>query len=306
MSSSIKKQISQQFKNGGMSIKLLYINLGVYIIFSIIWIINRLLKLDPASYYYLQDIFSFNSEIISSLIKPWTFITYSFIHGNIMHLFTNMLVLFFAGKMLEGFLGKKRVLSTYMIGALAGAIFYLISHNIFPLLLERGNIPMIGASASVFAILTALAVYVPNYEVFLFGVFKVKLKYLAAIWIGLDVLNIASNDGVAHFAHLGGAIWGFIFISNLRRGKDLSLWFDKIVSFLVQLFTPKKKIKIVWNKKQKTSHRSKPPRDDYDYNASKKERQDKVDEILDKIKESGYDSLSKAEKDYLFDASKKI
>lgn len=306
MSSSIKDQISQQFKNGGMSIKLMYINLGVYIVFSIIWIIIRLLKLDILSYYTLQHIFSFNSDILLSIIKPWTFITYSFIHGNIMHLFSNMLVLFFAGKMLEGFLGKKRILSTYIIGGLAGAIFYLISHNIFPLLLEKGDIPMIGASASVFAILTALAIYVPNYEVFLFGAFKVKLKYLAAIWIGLDVLNIGSNDGIAHFAHLGGAIWGFIFISNLRKGKDLSLWFDKIVSFLVLLFTPKKKIKIVWNKKQKTNYKSKPPRDDYDYNANKKERQDRVDEILDKIKASGYDSLTKAEKDFLFDASKNI
>ena len=306
MSSSIKDQISQQFKNGGMSIKLLYINLGVYIVFSIIWIIIRLLKLDITSYYSLQHIFSFNSDIILSIIKPWTFITYSFIHGNIMHLFSNMLVLFFAGKMLEGFLGKKRILSTYIIGGLAGAIFYLISHNIFPLLLEKGDIPMIGASASVFAILTALAIYVPNYEVFLFGAFKVKLKYLAAIWIGLDVLNIGSNDGIAHFAHLGGAIWGFVFISNLRKGKDLSIWFDKIVSFLVLLFTPKKKIKIVWNKKQKTNYKSKPPRDDYDYNANKKERQDRVDEILDKIKASGYDSLTKAEKDFLFDASKNI
>jgi hypothetical protein len=217
-----------------------------------------------------------------------------------------MLVLFFAGKMLEGYLGKKRILSTYIIGGLAGAIFYLISHNIFPLLLEKGDIPMIGASASVFAILTALAIYVPNYEIFLFGAFKVKLKYLAAIWIALDVLKIGSNDGIAHFAHLGGAIWGFIFISNLRKGKDLSLWFDKIVSFLVKLFTPKKKIKIVWNKKQKTNYKSKPPRDDYDYNANKKDRQDRVDEILDKIKESGYDSLTKAEKDFLFDASKNI
>ena len=114
MNSSMKNQISQQFKNGGMSIKLLYINLGVYIVFSIIWIIIRLLKLDIASYNSLQNIFSFNSDILLSIIKPWTFITYSFIHGNIMHLFSNMLVLFFAGKMLEGFLGKKRILSIYI------------------------------------------------------------------------------------------------------------------------------------------------------------------------------------------------
>lgn len=302
---SIVDQISQQFKNGGMYIKLLFINIAVYVIFSILWIIISLMKLDYHSYYYIQDIFSFNSNLLTVFIKPWSIITYSFIHGNIMHLFSNMIVLFFAGKMYEELLGKKRVLSTYIIGGLIGALFYIISHNIFPLLLDKGNIPMIGASASVFAILTALAVYVPNYEVLLFGVFKVKLKYLAMIWIGLDVLNIASNDGIAHFAHLGGALWGLFFVANIKKNKDYSVWFDKVISKILRFFTPKKKIKIVWKKKQAYSNK-KPPTDDYQYNANKKERQNKLDLILDKIKESGYDSLTKSEKDFLFDASKNI
>jgi membrane associated rhomboid family serine protease len=299
------EQLKYQYRTGGVYLRLIYINIGVYLVFALILVFMTLMKWDNSANTFTEfkNIFSFHSNLIEFITKPWGIITYMFIHGSFFHLFSNMLILFFAGKMYENFLGPKKTLSTFFIGGVSGALFYLITHNIFPLFRDINDISIVGASAAVMAIFVGLATYSPNFEVMLFGVFKVKMKYLAIVWVALDITGLANNDGVAHFAHIGGALWGYIFITNLKKGKDLSSWFEKMSLSFKNLFK-KNKIKIVYSKGKKTA--SKRSTSDYNYNHDKKIRQNKVDAILDKIKASGYESLSKEEKDYLFDASKNI
>jgi hypothetical protein len=164
-----------------------------------------------------------------------------------------------------------------------------------------GDIPMLGASAAVMAVFVGLATYTPNFEVMLFGILRVKMKYLAMIWVAFDIVGLSNSDGIAHFAHLGGALWGYLYVSNFKKGKDIAYWFDNFVKTLGS-FAKKRKIKIVYKKKENPKTKTQKT---YKKSVSKN-RQEKVDEILDKIKLSGYESLTKEEKDYLFDASKHI
>ena len=289
-------KLKYQFKSGGVYIKIIYINILVYLLFLILGNFFILMKWNPSGISNINDYFSFNSSPIVFLKRPWTILTYMFLHGSFWHIFNNMLIYFFTAKMYEDLLGKKSSLSTYIIGGFCGAILYLITHNLFPLFKDMGNIPMLGASAAVMAVFVGLATYTPNFEVMLFGVIKIKMKYLAMTWVAFDIIGLSNSDGIAHFAHLGGAFWGYFYVSNFRKGKDIAYWFDDLIGKLKGV-SKKRKIKIVYKKKKQEKKTT---------FSNSKSRQEKVDEILDKIKLSGYESLSKKEKDYLFDASKHI
>ncbi|MCT4582091.1 MAG: rhomboid family intramembrane serine protease [Flavobacteriales bacterium] len=277
--------IKALYNRGGMFLKLLYVNVAIYVVLNIF--IGGLFQLD------LIHWFSFDSNLLSNINKPWSLFTYMFIHGGTRHILFNMLVLFFVGSMFEHYFGKKKVLSTYIIGGLAGAVLFLITQNIFPLLINSGPSTLLGASASVMAIFVGLAAYKPNLEVAVFGVFNVKLYILALLYVGVDLLSVGNLDGVAHFAHLGGAAWGYYMGSQLKNGKDVSMWFDKAIGNLSGIFKRKPKMKVSY------SNNPKPPRDDYEYNAKKQSDQQKLDAILDKIKVGGYEALSKKEKEFL-------
>ena len=288
-------QLKYQFKTGGTYIKIIYINVGIYLLFLIFNILFTLMQWNFNSN-FLESYLTFSSSPIMFLKRPWTIFTYMFLHGSFWHIFNNMLIYFFTARMFEDLVGKKAALNTYIIGGFCGAILYLVTHNLFPFFSNMGDIPMLGASAAVMAVFVGLATYSPNYEVMLFGVLRIKMKYLAIIWVAFDVIGLANQDGVAHFAHLGGAFWGYVFVNNFKKGKDISNWFNQLTS-LISSISKKKKIKIVYKKKNPIVKKP--------VNGSQI-RQEKVDEILDKIKASGYESLSKEEKDYLFDASKNI
>ncbi len=288
-------QLKYQFKTGGTYIKIIYINVGIYLLFLIFNILFTLMQWNLNSN-FLESYLTFSSSPIMFLKRPWTIFTYMFLHGSFWHIFNNMLIYFFTARMFEDLVGKKAALNTYIIGGFCGAILYLVTHNLFPFFSNMGDIPMLGASAAVMAVFVGLATYSPNYEVMLFGVLRIKMKYLAIIWVAFDVIGLANQDGVAHFAHLGGAFWGYVFVNNFKKGKDISNWFNQLTS-LISSISKKKKIKIVYKKKNPIV--KKPVK-------GSQIRQEKVDEILDKIKASGYESLSKEEKDYLFDASKNI
>ena len=293
---SLLDQLKYQFKSGGVYIRIIYINVFIFLLFLILGNFFALMKWNPASLNNFDDYFSFNSSFMVFLKRPWTIFTYMFLHGSFWHLFNNMLIYFFTAKMYEDLMGKKAAINTYIIGGFCGAILYLITHNLFPLFREMGDIPMLGASAAVMAVFVGLATYTPNFEVMLFGIIRVKMKYLAMVWVAYDIVDLSNPDGIAHFAHLGGALWGYFYVSNFKKGKDIAYWFDNIIKAIGGL-TKKRKIKIVYKKKSEEK-KARP--------SNSKNRQEKVDEILDKIKLSGYESLTKEEKDYLFDASKHI
>ena len=306
---SILDNLKYQFKSGGMFIKLIFINVAIFVLFNLLATIAALMKWDElfinGTIFIPPRWFSFSSDPNLLFSRPWTILTYMFMHGGFMHLLMNMLIFFFMGKMLEQYLGTKKTLSIYILGGIVGALIYFGAHNIFPLLSEQGHLPMVGASASVMAVLAAIATYAPNVEVHVFGAIKVKLYIIAILYGLIDLMSIGSGDGTAHFAHLGGALWGFLYIIQFKKGKDMATWFDKLMARIVGTFKKAPKIRLAHSKyrkpkkTKKASSKKTPPRDDKDYNSQKIDKQEHLDAILDKIKIGGYECLSVAEKNFL-------
>jgi hypothetical protein len=212
-----------------------------------------------------------------------------------------MLWLYWFGRIFLEYLTERQLLTTYLLGGIAGAAFYILSFNIFPKFQDSYLQSIaLGASASVMAIVVAISYYVPNYRIYLLFIGPVKIYYIALFSIVLDVLMIRSSNSGGHLAHLGGAIWGFYSIYLLRRGVDPGSFLSKTFSFrLKNVFQGRKKTKF---KKVYTNTR---PVSDDEYNLRKKQEQETIDRILDKISRSGYESLTKQEKELLFKNSGK-
>ena len=246
--------------------------------------------------YELIDLLALPAKGNELLSKPWTIITYMFVHSGFIHLIFNLLWLYFGGTIFLKYLSNKQIVSTYILGGLTGGLFYVMALTIFPVfepVLDQSI--AVGSSASVLAILIAIATYVPNYIVNLTFIGRVKLKHIAIVSILLDLILIPQGNAGGHIAHLGGAFYGFYFSRQLLRGKDSSRWFDHLMDYLVNLFKPSKSLKTVYKR----------PMTDDQWRENKSNEQDKINKILDKIAQSGYDSLNKEEKEILFKASKK-
>jgi membrane associated rhomboid family serine protease len=219
------------------------------------------------------------------IIRPWTVLTYMFLHWEFMHLIPNMLGIFWFGKILQEYLGRKKLLAIYLFGGLAGALLLIIAGNTLPLL---ENSVMLGASASAMAIIMATSTLLPDYEMSLLLIGPVKIKWIALAIFLLDLININMSNVGGHIAHIGGILMGFVFIILLRRGYDLSKW--------VPGFSGSSAVRRSTIRSSKGS--------DATYLKSKADKQERLDEILDKINRSGYGSLSQAERDFLFKISK--
>lgn len=229
---------------------------------------------------------------LSELIfRPWTLLDYMFLHWDFMHLLYNMLMLFWFGQIFKEYLGEKKLLATYLVGGIAGAAAFLLAFNIFPLFdVQRESALALGASASVLAIAVATATLLPDYQLSLLLFGPVRLKWIIVVILFLDLISVSSSNAGGHIAHLGGAAFGYSYIILLRKGTDLTGW-------LQRWLTAGKKSKL------KTVHRSDRSRDDK-FVSNKKQKEERLDAILDKISKSGYGSLSQEERDFLFNASK--
>ena len=226
------------------------------------------------------------------LFRPWTLITYSFLHGNFMHILWNMILLYFVSRMYLNLFSEQQFLKNYLLGVLAGGLVFLIGYNLFPVF--NGMFPpLVGASAGVMAILIFVATYTPDQEVRLLFI-NVKLQYIGIALVVVDILQIPNGNAGGRLAHLGGAFLGFLYAKQLQKGNDIGSGLDRIWTFISSLFTAKKAQNMY------TVHRSK--------TVSKKKtqngQQQKIDAILDKISTSGYESLTQEEKDFLFRAGK--
>ena len=242
------------------------------------------------------------SDLERLLLKPWSLFTYMFVQEEFLHILFNMIMLYFSGQLFVTFLNERKLLSTYILGGIAGGLLYIVSYNIFPVFKdELANSVAIGASASVLSILIAIAVYQPNLELRLMLFGKVKLKYLALVFVLIDLLSIQNSNAGGHLAHLGGAIWGFLYIKIFMDKFSLGRWANKIRYQLSwkNLFTrPKGPRKYSGN----TSSR---PLTDDEYNKQRNDKQAEIDSILDKIASKGYDGLTREEKETLFKSGKK-
>ncbi len=288
-------EIRKTFRDGSSLTKLIYINIAVFILITLVAIIGYLVN-DRSISEKAINLFAIPALFSSFFTKPWTIITYMFVHQEIWHILFNMLWLYWFGKIFLEYLDQRKLVAVYLLGGISGALVYVISFNIFPVFAAVvSDSVAIGASASVMAIVIAIAAYVPDYTVQLFILGRIKIKYLAlAIFIMTSVMDFSVNSG-GKLAHIGGAFFGYFYSINLRHGRDMGKGINRILDFLAALFKPRRNIKVT-HKKQA---------DEYEYNKVKSEHQARINLILDKISKGGYDSLTREEKDTLFRESQK-
>lgn len=239
------------------------------------------------------------------LFRPWTVITYSFLHSynDISHILSNMLFLYLFGRILNDYLGSDKVISVYILGAIAGVIAFIILFNLIP----SYRLPyLVGASASVTAIAVAAATLAPNYTVNLLLFGPVRIIYIAAFLVVISYVRTLNGvNAGGNLAHLGGAIIGYAYIKALQKGTDLGKWVTSFRVWFMSLFKPKPKVKVSYRAKNKTKSTSKSKSKTTTKSSSSDVSQDEIDKILDKISQSGYESLTKEEKQKLFNASNK-
>jgi membrane associated rhomboid family serine protease len=287
--------IRKTVRSGSNLTKLIYINIAVFLLISVGSIIGYLLN-NPDLSLKILNLFSVPSSIEAFLFRPWTLITYMFTHKDILHILFNMLWLYWFGLIFLEYLDQKKLVAVYLLGGISGAVVYIISFNIFPVFNQVvAESVAIGASASVLAIVVAIAAYVPDYSVNLFLLGRIKIKYVAlVIFLLTSVMDFSVNSG-GKLAHIGGALFGYFYTFSLRRGYDLGKGLNKIIDFFATLFKPRKKLRVTYKKRTT----------DYEYNKTKVDHQEQINKILEKISKGGYDCLTKEEKDILFKESQK-
>lgn len=292
--------LSYQYKMLAPHLKMILINVAIFLLFLLV---PTLFQFSSS---IVLDWFAMPDSFLEFITRPWTLLTYAFFHGGFRHILFNMIMLYFSGNIFLNLFNGKRFYTVYLMGAIAGALLYFIAYNIFPVY-TQDIIPsnLIGASAAVIAILIFVCTYIPNQEVRVF-IFNVKLWHVGAFFVVMDLLQISgsSNPG-GHIAHLGGALLGYLYASQLTKGNDIGFWFTNLMDGITDLFkssTNKRStsFKKVYRNPRKKQQKSGPRIFDNDKNIQQK----KIDVILDKISKSGYESLSKEEKDYLFRAGK--
>lgn len=287
--------LKNNFKNGNVLIKIIFINAFVYIALMVLslflndWNFQKYIALNVA----------LASEPSVIVWHPWTIFTYMFVHFDFFHVLFNMIFLYGFGQLFLNFFSPKNLGSLYILGGVGGGILFILAYNFLPFLPSAGI--MVGASASAMAIVFAVAFYVPNMYVNMFLLGRIKILYIALGLLVIDLIfaGTGNNQG-GHISHIGGALIGFLYAKQFAKGKDITRWLTDFINKLSNLFKPRQKKTL-----HKTKFEQNVPRNDYDYNGQKAQKEADIDKILDKIKASGYSSLTKDEKKQLFDASKK-
>ncbi|WP_029905140.1 rhomboid family intramembrane serine protease [Prevotella sp. 10(H)] len=276
-------------------IRLIVINVSIFLIL-VVANVTKLFNVDITD--LLVDYVAIPARLDLLAERFWTPLTYMFVHENFLHILFNMLMLYWFGQIFLSYFNPKSLGSLYILGGLAGAALFVLTFNTIPMFVQMNNAPMIGASASVMAIIFAAAFYRPDTEVVLFIFGRIKIIYIALVIFVLDFVGLTStgNPG-GHIAHIGGALMGYLYAKQYLKGKDITRWLNKVIDSVVNLFKPKskEKMKVKYKKRE----------NDYNYNQRKNTETEEIDRILDKLKASGYNSLSKEEKKRLFDASNK-
>jgi len=296
---NFNSQIRDSFKRANVLTRLIYINIGVYILIKFLslffFLLNRR-ELDAT----LLGFLALPADTGVLLVRPWTLITYMFLHYGFFHILFNMLWLFWFGKIFLEYLDARKLTAIYLIGGFAGGLLYIAAYNLLPAF--RDQVPVsiaLGASAAILAVVMTISFYVPDYRVNLMFIGPVKIKYIALGTILIDLFSIQSGNAGGHIAHLGGALFGILYAWQLTRGKDLVRGFNKLLDALVTLFKPRPKMKVKYKKPRGR------PETDMEYNARKSTEQAEIDRILEKISKNGYAALTKEEKEKLFTSSKR-
>ncbi len=293
-----KSQLRYKYAMASMTEKLIGANVLFFVLTFVFKTIGFLFNSDGS---FFIEWLVFDKEPYEFLFKPWSIFSYAFLHAGFFHLLFNMIVLYFSGRFFLEFFSAKKMLNYYFLGALAGALVFMLSYNLFPAFQGVDKSYLIGASASVMAILVGIATKAPSISMRFFLIGNVKLWHIAVVFVVLDIIRIPLGNAGGHLAHLGGAFLGYFYTKQLDKGIDIGSSFEKFMDGLIDYFSSfgqkKSNMKTVHKNKNAKNKSSKS-------NLKKNEKQKKVDEILDKISKNGYDSLSKEEKNFLFNAGK--
>ncbi|MBS1525404.1 MAG: rhomboid family intramembrane serine protease [Bacteroidetes bacterium] len=266
---------------------LIWINIAVFLLVNVPGTIGKIFFSSDIINVYSDEYLRLPSSLVRLSHRFWTPVTYMFMHAGVFHILFNMLWLYWIGQIFEEYLGNKRTIGLYILGGLAGAFFFVFFYNVLPVFANDPGLvagsTVVGASAAVMAIIVATATLLPNYTIFLMFLGPVKLKWIVLFIIVIDFIGIAGFNAGGELSHLGGALFGFIYIKQLQRGHD---W----VGFFTNMFRKRSKLTVASKNNSK--------------NSANKPRQEEIDRILDKISQAGYESLSKQEKEILFRASK--
>ncbi len=278
---SIFTDLQYELKKADPAEKLIYVNVALFLVTYL-------------ARTFMLDWFTLPTDFSLALYKPWTIITYAFVHVDLFHILSNLMVLYYIGRIFLDFYTVKQFYNFFFLGVIAGGISFLGLNYIN----QNSGMSLGGASAGVLAIFIGVATKVPRYALRLRFIGSVELWVLAAIFVLLNVLQVQNiTNGGAAIAHLGGALFGFIYAKQLMKHNDIGAWFTNGLNAIINLFkTNKNPLKTVYKSKnqKKTSKKY-----------SKPIHQHQIDIILDKISKSGYETLTKEEKDFLFKAGKK-
>lgn len=284
---SFINNIKTRFYNANIVEKFISINIAILLL---VYLFNTLGFFFQVKSNFIVDWFILPATFEGFISKPWTIITYGFVHVNFLHILMNLIALYYIGNLFINYFTAKQFITFYILGTLFGGVVFLLSYNFFPAFAnDVSNSVLLGASAGVSAIFIGLATYMPNFELKFPLIGYIKLWYIAVFWVALDVIQIPAGNAGGHLAHIGGAIFGFLYVSQASNVKT-QIW-SKILNF----FTSKKKpLKTVYKSKKTTPKKE----------ANTTYKQQKINIILEKISKSGYETLSKEEKDFLFKQGK--
>ncbi len=286
--------LKRQYQQGSILLRLIYINVALFILLNIVIVALTLFNVTSTAFLSYIEI---PSNLHHFITHPWTLFTYMFVHIDTLHILFNMLWLYWFGQIFLTVFNEKQMLGLYLLGGIAGGMLFLLSYNLFPYFKGTESI-MCGASASILAIVTATAFRLPNYRINLLLIGSIPLKYIALITIIIDLMSVTSTNSGGHIAHLGGALMGYLFLIYTEKGKDLTSPINRLIDKIV-----------TWQKgrgmRPKKSTKSNRPESDNEYRTRKKNEEDDLNAILEKIKQSGYTTLSTEEKRRLFEHGKK-
>lgn len=288
---TFKEQLNIRIQQLNSAEKLILINVVCFVLPMLIKTVLFLFNISSTNFF---NWFELSASWIDLSTKPWSIITYSFLHSGFFHLFWNMYLLFFSSKLFLNLFPSNTFFNVYFLGVVVGGITFILSYTFFPAF-QNSSPVMIGASAGVMAVFIFMSTYSPDLEIRLI-LFNVKLRYLGIAFLLLDIVQIPYGNAGGHLAHLGGAILGFYYVKQLKSGKDIGKPFNNFIDKIINIFRKKPKMRTVYKKEKSQKINKKVS------NAG--EKQKRIDRILDKISISGYESLTQAEKDFLFKVGK--
>lgn len=294
-------RLRQRFAEAQMPQRFIYVNVALFLLVWLVVVVLTLFNVDGSA---VQRWLELPAWPVSFLRQPWSIITYMFMHADVLHLLFNMLWLYWFGRLFLYLFSERHFCGLYFFGGLCGGALYMLFYNIFPYFSGTVQVAhLLGASASVLAITVATAVREPEFRVRLFLFGEIRLKYLAIVMVAMDLLLMTSSNAGGHIAHLGGALSGWWFAVALRKGHDITAWINRFIDVVVDCFTAlgkprsrKPKMKVTYHFKENSTNRN---------TSQSSTRTEEIDRILDKLKQSGYSSLTDEEKKSLFDASKR-